>query len=56
LVEQNPSPKNWSEGRIVGSVDFIKEPRATIKVLEARFVEPLANERNFVAGLGRSED
>jgi hypothetical protein len=56
LVQQSPWPKDWSERRIIGSVDFIKEPRATIKVLETRFVEPFANERNLVAGLGCRED
>jgi hypothetical protein len=56
LVEKKPWPKDWSEWRIIGSADFVKEPRTTIKVLETRFVEPFANERNLVAGIGRGED
>jgi len=56
LVEENPGPKDRLEGRIIGSVNFVEKPRATIKVLETRFVELFANERNLVARLDRCED
>jgi len=56
LVEQNPRSNDRSEGRIIRSVDLVEEPRATIKILETRLVEPFANEQNLVAGLGCRED
>jgi hypothetical protein len=56
LIEENPRPKDRLEGRIIGSVNFVEKPRATIKVLETRFVELFANERNLVAPLDRCED
>jgi len=56
LVEESPRPEERLEGGIIASVDFVEEPRATVKVLETCFVKLFANERNLVAGLGRRED
>lgn len=56
MVEENPGPEERLEVGIIGSVDFVEKPRATIKVLETRFVKLFANECNLVAGLGRGKD
>ncbi len=56
MVEENPGPEERLELGIIGSVDFVEKPRATVKVFETRFVKLFANECNLVAGLGRCKD
>jgi len=51
LIEQNPGSKNRLERGIVEPVDLVEESRASVKILETRFVELFANERNLVARL-----
>jgi len=56
LIEQKPRPEERLEEGIIAPVDFVEEPRAAVKVLETRFVEPFANKRNLVTGLRRRQD
>jgi hypothetical protein len=56
LIEEKPGPKDRLEGRVIEPIDFVKKPRAIIKILETRFVELFANERNLVADLDRRKD
>jgi hypothetical protein len=56
LVEKNPRSKNRLERGIIEPVDLVEESRATVKVLETRFVELFANERNLVTRLDYCKD
>jgi hypothetical protein len=56
LVEEKPRPKDRLERGIIEPINFVKEPRAVVKVLETRFVELFANERYLVAHLDRRKD
>jgi hypothetical protein len=56
LIEKKPWTEDRFEGRIVGPIDFVEKPEATIKVLETRFIKLFGEERNLVACASRRED
>jgi hypothetical protein len=56
LIEKSPRSKDWFERWVVGPLDFVEKPWATVKVLETSFIKFFTEERNLVACFCRRED
>jgi len=56
LIEKKPRTENWFERGVVGPIDLVEKPSATVKILETPFIQLFAEERNLVAGVGRRKD